>query len=147
MASTLGEMAEGLATISAGGAVLDSWFPRPRLTDQWQAAGTERLSKEEAVAALGEVAACIGEHLVRRVEIVAIRTRIRSLAEAPIDAHDIYLRLHLLSHRLTRPHAADLSGLFGLLSNVAWTTLGPCEADRVDAVRAQIGRASCRERV
>jgi 2,3,4,5-tetrahydropyridine-2,6-dicarboxylate N-succinyltransferase len=136
MASALGAVAEGLATISGSGAVLDSWFPRPRLTDQEQVAGTERLSQEEAVAKLGEMAGGIGEQRLRRVEIVAIRTRIRSLAEAPIDAHDAFLRLHLLSHRIVKPHAADLSGLFGLLSNVAWTTLGPCEVDRVDALRA-----------
>ncbi|HUN53232.1 MAG TPA: 2,3,4,5-tetrahydropyridine-2,6-dicarboxylate N-succinyltransferase [Candidatus Sulfotelmatobacter sp.] len=141
MAASPGAVAEGLATISSAGAVLDTWFPRPRLTDQPQNAGTERLTKEAAEAALGEAAECIGAQRIRQVEVVAVRTRIRSLAAAPIDAHDVYLRLHLLSHRIIKPHAADLSGLFGLLSNVAWTTLGPCEIGRVDAVRAHARRS------
>ncbi len=38
---------------------------------------------------------------------------------------DAYLRLHLLSHRLIRPHGANLDGLFGVLANVAWTSVGP----------------------
>ncbi len=41
--------------------------------------------------------------------------------------HDAYLRLHLLSHRLVLPNCLNLDGIFGLLPNVAWTTLGPCE--------------------
>ena len=54
-------------------------------------------------------------------------TVIGSLAEPPADAYDGYLRLHLLSHRLIRPHEADLSGLFGVLANVAWTSYGPVD--------------------
>ena len=52
-------------------------------------------------------------------------TVIGSLADPPADAHDAYLRLHLLSHRLVRPHEANLTGLFGVLPNVAWTTPRP----------------------
>ena len=47
---------------------------------------------------------------------VVVRTEIGSLADPPIDAHDAYLRLHLLSHRLIAPHEANLDGIFGLLS-------------------------------
>ena len=43
------------------------------------------------------------------------------LDDPPVDAHDAYLRLHLLSHRLIRPHGANLDGVFGLLNNVVWT--------------------------
>ena len=32
--------------------------------------------------------------------------------------------LHLLSHRLVKPHAVNLSGIFPLLPNVAWTNIG-----------------------
>ena len=60
---------------------------------------------------------------------------IESLAVAPKDASDVYLRLHLLSHRLIRPHQANLDGVFGLLANVAWTSAGPCPPDRVDELR------------
>ena len=43
--------------------------------------------------------------------------------QAPADSvADVYLRLHLLSHRLVRPRTINLDGIFGLLPNVAWTT-------------------------
>ncbi|MFM8000960.1 MAG: DapH/DapD/GlmU-related protein, partial [Actinomycetota bacterium] len=54
---------------------------------------------------------------------------------APADAVDVYLRLHLLSHRLAKPRSLNLDGAFGLLANVAWTNLGPVLPDRVDEVR------------
>jgi 2,3,4,5-tetrahydropyridine-2,6-dicarboxylate N-succinyltransferase len=48
---------------------------------------------------------------------------------APADASDVYLRLHLLSHRLAAPRSLNLDGAFGLLANVAWTNLGPVAVD------------------
>ncbi len=66
----------------------------------------------------------------------AVLTVIASLEEAPVDAHDAYLRLHLLSAREVRPHGANLDGVFGQLANVAWTSAGPCPvADLPAAVR------------
>jgi 2,3,4,5-tetrahydropyridine-2-carboxylate N-succinyltransferase len=47
----------------------------------------------------------------------------------------VFLRLHLLSHRLIRPHTANLEGIFSVLPNVAWTSLGPCLPEQVDALR------------
>lgn len=131
-----GAVGEGLATIGADGKVLDSWFPRPRLESGVGASVTERLSQQEAVAALGsDVVGCLGRDPRRDVEVVAIRTRVPALQQAPVDAHDVFLRLHLLSHRLVRPHGTDLAGMFGLLNTVAFTSIGPCEVERLDAVR------------
>ena len=59
------------------------------------------------------------------MRVAAIATVIADLAEPPADAADAYLRLHLLSHRLIRPHGANLDGIFGVLPNVAWTSAGP----------------------
>src|SRR5258706_420085 len=64
-----------------------------------------------------------GTDAVRDVQTRPVETRIDSLAAPPADAADVYLRLHLLSHRLIRPHEANLDGVFGLLANVAWTSL------------------------
>lgn len=61
------------------------------------------------------------------VRKVAVLTSIAALDAAPLDAHDVYLRLHLLSSRLVAPHGLSLEGQFGLLSNVVWTTHGPCD--------------------
>ena len=130
-----GASGEGFATIAADGRVLDSWFLRLGLVDAGKAA-TVLLTGDEVKRSLGESADGYARHDdIRNVEIVAIRTEISSLASAPTDAHDAYLRLHLLSHRLVQPNCMNLDGIFGLLANVAWTTLGPCEAPRVPEAR------------
>ncbi|MFE3762247.1 2,3,4,5-tetrahydropyridine-2,6-dicarboxylate N-succinyltransferase [Streptomyces sp. NPDC059104] len=133
---TTGAVAAGLATIAADGTVLDTWFPAPQLVAEPGPAGTERLTAEQAVELLGAAAAkAIRSDAVRGVEVVAVRTAIASLEDKPLDAHDAYLRLHLLSHRLVKPHGQNLDGVFGLLANVAWTSLGPVPVDQVETVR------------
>jgi 2,3,4,5-tetrahydropyridine-2-carboxylate N-succinyltransferase len=128
----------GLATLTSDGTVLDTWFPHPKLTAPGTA-GTERLSREEAVEALGEEgAALVGEDTARGVEVIAVRTSAGRLADAPADGHDVYLRLHLLSHRLVRPHGQNLDGIFGLLSNVVWTNHGPCPVEGFEATRLRL---------
>ncbi len=58
---------------------------------------------------------------------------------APADVSDGYLRLHLLSRREVAPHGLNLDGIFGVLTNVAWTTEGPVLPNKVDALRAAVG--------
>ncbi|MFG2877964.1 2,3,4,5-tetrahydropyridine-2,6-dicarboxylate N-succinyltransferase [Streptomyces sp. NPDC048337] len=133
---TTGAVAAGLATLAADGTVLDTWFPAPELVAEPGPAGTERLTADQAVELLGAAAAkAIRQDAVRGVEVVAVRTVIASLEDKPLDAHDAYLRLHLLSHRLVKPHGQNLDGVFGLLANVAWTSLGPVAVDLVETVR------------
>ncbi|MFS4096339.1 2,3,4,5-tetrahydropyridine-2,6-dicarboxylate N-succinyltransferase [Streptomyces sp. AF1A] len=133
---TTGAVAAGLATIASDGTVLDTWFPAPELVEEPGPAGTERLTAEQAAQLLGGAAtAAVGPDARRGVEVVAVRTVIASLDEKPIDAHDVYLRLHLLSHRLVKPHGQNLDGIFGHLANVAWTSLGPVPVDDVEKVR------------
>jgi len=126
----------GLATIAADGTILDTWFPAPELNAEGTP-GTVRLSADEAPA---ELAALAGRDDDRGVETVVVRTVIGSLDDKPADAHDAYLRLHLLSHRLIRPHGANLDGVFGLLANVVWTNFGPCPVEGFEAVRARLRR-------
>ena len=59
----------------------------------------------------------------------------------PADAADAYLRLHLLSHRLVKPHGVSLDGIFGLLSNVVWTSVGPCAVEGFEMTRARLKAA------
>jgi 2,3,4,5-tetrahydropyridine-2-carboxylate N-succinyltransferase len=66
-----------------------------------------------------------------RVEVI---TTTSDLDSAPVDAADAYLRLHVLSHRLMAPRTINLDGLFGLLTNVAWTSLGPVAVENVTEV-------------
>ncbi|GHC24473.1 2,3,4,5-tetrahydropyridine-2,6-dicarboxylate N-succinyltransferase [Aidingimonas halophila] len=57
--------------------------------------------------------------------------------EPPESAPEVYLKLHLLSHRLVKPHDLDLTGMFGLLRNVAWTNEGPIDVEELAARRLQ----------
>ncbi|HKS46029.1 MAG TPA: 2,3,4,5-tetrahydropyridine-2,6-dicarboxylate N-succinyltransferase [Amycolatopsis sp.] len=135
---TTGAHGVGLATVTTDGTVLDTWFPHPKLVEAG-ASGTERLSREQAVEALGDaVASLLGPDSDRGVEVVAVRTAVGSLAESPADTHDVYLRLHLLSHRLVRPHGQNLDGVFGLLPNVVWTNYGPCPVEGFEATRLRL---------
>ncbi len=68
---------------------------------------------------------------------VVVHTVIDDLQQPPTDAYDVYLRLHLLSHRLVAPHGQSLDGIFGLLTNVVWTSLGPCAVDGFETIRAR----------
>jgi 2,3,4,5-tetrahydropyridine-2,6-dicarboxylate N-succinyltransferase len=131
-----GAVAAGLATVTADGIVLDTWYPAPEITEAPGAAGSERLTAERAAELLGEAAPrALGPDPRRGVEVVAVRTVIASLDDKPLDAHDVYLRLHLLSHRLVRPHGLSLEGIFGLLANVAWTSIGPVAVEDLDRAR------------
>jgi 2,3,4,5-tetrahydropyridine-2-carboxylate N-succinyltransferase len=59
---------------------------------------------------------------------------------APTSATDVYLRLHLLSHRICLPRTINLDGAFGLLANVAWTSIGPVALNTLDDVRYNLLR-------
>ena len=126
----------GLATIAADGTVLDVWFPAPEI-DYDGEPGTVRLSVAEVPE---ELAALAGGDDDRRVDVVLVRTVIGDLADKPADTYDAYLRLHLLSHRLIRPHGASVEGIFGVLANVVWTSQGPCAVADFEYTRARLRR-------
>jgi len=110
--------ATGLATYAAD-VLLDVWYPQPALGDEAaHVTGLERGIDTDALRGV-------------RVEVI---TTTSDLAAAPKDAADAYLRLHLLSHRLMAPRTINLDGLFGLLTNVVWTSLGPVAVENVTQV-------------
>jgi 2,3,4,5-tetrahydropyridine-2-carboxylate N-succinyltransferase len=121
-------VAAGVATYADDGRVLDAWFPSLSLGSS-------------AVAPLDLPT---GADPVREVRTETVVVLIPSLASPPADALDVYLRLQLLSHRLVRPHEVSLDGVFGLLTNVAWTSLGPVPAECADAVRLRARAAGHR---
>jgi 2,3,4,5-tetrahydropyridine-2-carboxylate N-succinyltransferase len=67
-----------------------------------------------------------------------VLTVIEDLQSPPADAHDVWLRLHLLSHRLVLPHGINLEGVFGLLTNVVWTSAGPCAVEGFELTRVRL---------
>ncbi|MFP4148072.1 MAG: DapH/DapD/GlmU-related protein [Nitriliruptoraceae bacterium] len=171
--TTFAALGIGLATRVAGGErILDTWYPLavtggdageavalaaalghrtgtatyPLSRDALRHA---ELSADHLVARA--VAAVTSDAALRpaptRTERVAVATFVEDLAAAPVDAHDVYLRLHLLSNRQLRPHGANLAGAFGLLSNVVWTDEGPCEVETFDALQLEHARSGHRLRV
>jgi 2,3,4,5-tetrahydropyridine-2-carboxylate N-succinyltransferase len=138
--------AAGLATVTPSGTVLDTWYPQPRLgSPEGARPGTTRLGALELSGELGpDYGGLVRTDEARGVEIIAVRTLIPDLSQPPVDTHDVWLRLHLLSHRLIQPHGADLTGIFGLLTNVAWTSAGPVEAAgfNVHRLRAAVGHVT-----
>ena len=51
--------------------------------------------------------------------------------EAPTSTPEAYLKLHLLSHRLVKPHGVVLAGIFPLLPNIAWTSQGAIDVNEL----------------
>jgi 2,3,4,5-tetrahydropyridine-2-carboxylate N-succinyltransferase len=126
----------GLATLTHSGTVLDTWFPNPAPgLPPGTAPGTVHITPDDVPE---ELAALLGPDPARGVELVAVRTSIADLQAPPIDAHDVYLRLHLLSHRLVIPRSVNLDGVFDLLTNVVWTNFGPCPVPDFEATRLRM---------
>ena len=116
----------GIATI-AKGVTLDVWYPSPALS-------------QLSPSVPAELSPLVGTDSARGVprEVVSIEI---DISKAPANAADAYLRLHLLSHRLVKPHGLALDGIFGILSNVVWTSVGPCAVEDFEITRARLKAA------
>ena len=125
-----GARGAGLATLTADGTVLDVWFPAPALSDR--------------PAEQPDLSAAARTDEIRGVRLTVVETTIGSLADAPVDTADAYLRLHLLSARVVLPRSINLDGIFGLLPNNAWTSLGPVPPADVETVRLAAARHGVR---
>ncbi|SDS73986.1 2,3,4,5-tetrahydropyridine-2-carboxylate N-succinyltransferase [Paraoerskovia marina] len=121
--------ADGIATVTDDGTVLDVWYPSPALGQAPEGSPT------------GAVAELAGSDPARGVTLTPVRTVV-DLDAAPSDAADAYLRLHLLSHRLVQPHGVNLDGVFGTLTNVVWTDRGPCAVEGFEETRMRLRAAT-----
>jgi 2,3,4,5-tetrahydropyridine-2-carboxylate N-succinyltransferase len=115
----------GLASIHASDQVLDTYFPSPRLG----------IADDSAAPAALISAVVDDEAREVRTEVVLVEI---DLDAPPADTPDAYLRLHLLSHRLVRPHKINLDGIFSSLPNVVWTSAGPCAIEGFERVRIRL---------
>lgn len=100
--------ATGLATLDSEGNVLCVWYPDP--TSESPSVDLETVTGTDAVRNV-------------KKQIVTVTLDPADAPDGPIDA---YLRLHLLSHRVYKPHELNMDGIFGSLNNVIWTSAGPC---------------------
>lgn len=87
--------------------------------------------RDAGEAAQAELLAQLRDSTQPRVAVI--------LAEdsAPQSVPEVYLKLHLLSHRLAKPHNINLAGMFGVLPNVAWTSAGAVDLDELSARQLQ----------
>jgi 2,3,4,5-tetrahydropyridine-2-carboxylate N-succinyltransferase len=120
MMSTTHAWGVGIATVAADGTTLDTYF--------------RHLGWGDAVPAGTPTESHTHTDPQRGVALVPISLTIDTTA-APASASDVYLRLHLLSHRLAKPRTVNVDGAFGLLANVAWTSIGPVALDALEDVR------------
>ncbi len=117
----------GLATVTADGTVLDTWFRELGLGDEPMPETIEAYTTAQRHDA------------TRGVHIRAVQVAIDT-TDKPAGVSDAYLRLHLLSHRLMAPRTINLDGMFGQLVNVAWTNLGPAPVDGIEELRWRVRR-------
>ena len=115
----------GLATVADDGTVLDTWFRELGFGDEPSPEKFEAYTTAEL------------HDDVRRVAVRAVQVHIDT-ETPPASASDVYLRLHLLSHRLMQPRTINLEGIFSQLANVAWTNLGPVPVDGVEELRWRV---------
>jgi 2,3,4,5-tetrahydropyridine-2-carboxylate N-succinyltransferase len=122
-----GAWGHGLATTTDDGTVLDVWYPRPSLGSV----------PDDDTDLQGRLAALTRRDVARAVT-TAVVTEVIDLESAPASTADAYLRLHLLSHRLVRPHGLNLEGIFAVLPNVVWTDCGPCSPEGFEETRMRL---------
>ena len=112
----------GVATQTESGQTLDCHFHSIGL-------GSKPANKQVETLSLQQ-----DSDLIRKVKKIPVDIGIE-LSVAPKDVADVYLRLHLLSHRLVKPHGVNLDNIFTILPNVVWTSVGACEINTFDQVR------------
>lgn len=131
----------GVAGKSAAGETLEVFYPKPLSNLSGDLAEVVKdVDGELDAAALNELAnaftrvgaedqAALAHQLTDSNRPVIATSLITN--SAPTSVSDAYLKLHLLSHRLFKPHGTDLEGLFALLPNVAWTDEGAVSLDEL----------------
>ncbi|WKD57885.1 2,3,4,5-tetrahydropyridine-2,6-dicarboxylate N-succinyltransferase [Corynebacterium capitovis DSM 44611] len=135
--TALGARATGIANITADGTVLDTWYPAPTLIEDTSQLvdGTRRVPANQLSDGFLSL---VGMDRDRLVEIAPVETVISDLSQPPRDAHDAYLRLHLLSHRLVKPLELNMTDCLSHLAQVAWTNKGPCLPDNFEQIRTNL---------
>ena len=112
----------GIATQNEAGQILECWFHTLGLgtktgTDKYP----ELLTTDE----------------IRKVKRINLSIEI-DLSKPAKDVADVYLRLQLLSHRIVKPHGLNLEGIFNILPNLVWSSVGPCEVATFNQVQPRL---------
>jgi 2,3,4,5-tetrahydropyridine-2-carboxylate N-succinyltransferase len=152
--STLFSFGLGSAYQNNKGEFLDTFFPAPltntseKLTaalstigyqggNQTITVNAEQLdSLAKALTEAGETEQATLAETLKQSQQTVVAVALAS-DEKPNTTPEAYLKLHLLSHRLVKPHGTVLDGIFPLLPNVAWTNLGPIDLEELPEKQLQ----------
>ncbi|MBU2098069.1 MAG: 2,3,4,5-tetrahydropyridine-2,6-dicarboxylate N-succinyltransferase [Gammaproteobacteria bacterium] len=154
--TTLHSFALGLATLDSQQKIIEVYYPQPLLNPDstlikklslhcgYQVGNAAIVLSDEQRKRIAEDNTLqIDAELVNAIKHGKSAVVATFLAEntVPASVAEVYLKLHLLSHRLCKPHSLNLQGAFGILRNIAWTNLGAIAieelASRQLAARAQ----------
>ncbi len=138
----------GIATENAAGKIIESYYPRPgaiasaivnggaagelaRFCGIEPGAGGFRLLAASEIddcrALIAKATGCGREETATRPgqDGKPALLCLAPFAAKPASIPEAFLKLHLLSHRIARPHDQNIEGIFSVLENLAWTDRGP----------------------
>ncbi|MAY37050.1 MAG: 2,3,4,5-tetrahydropyridine-2,6-dicarboxylate N-succinyltransferase [Spongiibacteraceae bacterium] len=148
MTSSLFSVGIGVGTHNSKGEWLEVFYPAPLLQPSAEVTGVlvdalaftggnhainldpaRMIALSEALKGVDDEQASICAKLSSSKQPLV--ATVLSTDEAPTSVPEVYLKLHLLSHRLAKPHSLKLDGMFGVLPNVAWTNQGAVAIDEL----------------
>ena len=112
----------GIATQNEAGQILECWFHTLGLGSK---SGTDKYPE------------LLTTDEIRKVKRINLSIEI-DLSKPAKDVADVYLRLQLLSHRIIKPHGLNLEGIFNILPNLVWSSVGPCEVATFNEVQPRL---------
>jgi len=145
----------GVGTKNKKGEWLEVFYPAPALnpSDALAQAFTEAFgdtTKNTTVETTSEQVKTLADALTKagETELAATYATFASSTQplvavllsedsAPATVAEGYFKLHLLSHRLVQPHGTNLTGVFGVLPNVAWTNQGAVDLNELNERQLQ----------
>lgn len=150
--ATLHSFGFGLVTCDSKDEIIEVFYPRPQTAPDSALAdiiikacefepvsnGYREVSASMLEALLSALAAAeqspgvaAESELLKRLAGASQKLIVCVLSEdsAPVSIPEAYLKLHLLSHRLAKPHSLNLDGMFGVLRNLAWTNQGAIDLE------------------
>lgn len=152
--ATLHSFGFGLVTCDSKDEIIEVFYPQPQaapnqaltdiitetcefepgsngyreLSSSTQEALLSALASAEQSAELTEVSELLKQLTKATQKLIVC---ILSEDSAPASIPEAYLKLHLLSHRLAKPHSLNLDGMFGVLRNLAWTNQGAIDLEEL----------------
>ena len=124
----------GLASQDEQGRTLDVWYPKAEISTPPTPGNRPNHDFGDQVHNQPDARG------IRRVPVFTVA----DLDGQITDAADAYLRLHLLSMRLTPPNTMNLDGIFEQLTTVVWTNYGPFAVEDFAMRRSDVMAAASR---